>query len=83
MPRTKQKKALPPSKLNGRICPDGKYIYVNWEALTVGASVFIPAVNMNELKKQIRAIALARNIKIRGVERIESGKLGMRFWRIR
>jgi len=55
---------------------------VNWDSFQVGMSVFIPAVNLSRLKKQMQAIAKSKEMQIKGFDRIESKKLGMRFWRI-
>ena len=66
----------------GQVCPDGVVIDINWGAFEVGTSVFIPAVNLTMLKKQMQILAKRKQMQIRGFDRIESGKLGMRFWRI-
>jgi len=57
-------------------------IKINWDDFVVGASVFIPAINLAELNKQMQIIAKEKEIKLKGFDRIEGGKLGMRFWRI-
>jgi len=57
-------------------------IKINWDDFVVGASVFIPAINLAELNKQMQIIAKEKEIKLKGYDRIEGGKLGMRFWRI-
>ena len=67
---------------DGQVCPDGVVIDVNWNALGVGMSLFIPAVNLTELAKQVEKVANKRKITVKCVERIENGKLGMRFWRV-
>jgi hypothetical protein len=66
----------------GQVCPDGVVIDINWGAFEIGTSVFIPAVNLARLKKQMQMIAKRKQMQIKGFDRIESGKLGMRFWRI-
>ena len=66
----------------GQVCPDGVVIDVNWDNFHVGMSVFIPAVNLSRLNKQMQAIAKAKGIQVKGFDRIENKKLGMRFWRI-
>ncbi len=66
----------------GQVCPDGVVIKINWDDFVVGASVFIPAINLTELNKQMQIIAKEKEIKLKGFDRIEGGKLGMRFWRI-
>jgi hypothetical protein len=57
-------------------------IKVNWDDFVVGASIFIPAINLSELNKQMQIVAKEKEIKLKGYDRIEGGKLGMRFWRI-
>lgn len=64
------------------INPDGVPITVVWNALVVGASVFIPAVNITLLIRQMNVAARKRSMVLRAAERIESGKLGARFWRV-
>jgi hypothetical protein len=66
----------------GQVCPDGVVINVNWDNLHVGMSIFIPAVNLSRLSKQMQSIAKVKGITLKGFDRIEGGKLGMRFWRI-
>lgn len=68
--------------IEGQICPDGVVININWAAFVVGSSIFIPAINLSMLNKQIQMIAKDKKIQLKGLERIEAGKLGMRFWRI-
>ena len=66
----------------GQVCPDGVVIDVNWDKFEIGSSVFIPAINLVELEKQVKKIAIKKDFQIKSAERIEKGKLGMRFWRI-
>jgi hypothetical protein len=66
----------------GEVNPDGLPINVLWVDLVVGASVFIPAVNIVKLARQMNRAAKVRGMQLKWVERIESGKLGARFWRI-
>lgn len=63
--------------------PDGTVIHVNWESFSIGASVFIPAINLPVLISQMRKAAKLKGVELIHVERIEGGKLGIRFWRIR
>lgn len=66
----------------GQVCPDGVVIDVDWDSMEVGMSVFIPAIDIAMLNKQVREIARLRGYTLEGTERIEGGKLGSRFWRI-
>jgi hypothetical protein len=45
-------------------------------------SIFIPAVDTKKLKYQLERLASNRGFKVKGMERIEGGLLGMRFWRM-
>jgi hypothetical protein len=67
---------------SGQVCPDGINIDINWDDFEVGTSIFIPAVNLAELNKQMQTLIENTSLEIKGFERIEAGKLGMRFWRI-
>ena len=64
------------------INPDGIPIAVHWHSLVIGSSVFIPAINMALLIKQMKKEAKRRDIHLVYTERIESKKLGVRFWRV-
>jgi len=66
----------------GKVCPDGVIIEVNWDAFMVGSSVFIPAINLIELRRQIKKIAEKKGFQVKTAERIEKSKLGLRIWRI-
>lgn len=72
----------PEPKIDYPICPDNLPILINWHELVVGASVFIPALNLHKLKRQMLQESDKRGIRLVGKERIEGGKLGMRFWRV-
>jgi hypothetical protein len=54
---------------------------VEWDALEIGNSVFVPALNHTRLKAQIGVVAARKGMKLYGVPRIEGKKYGMRFWR--
>lgn len=69
-------------QLQSPIQPDGVPIFVAWHDLAIGTSVFIPAINLTKLRKQMTKEAERRGFRVVGWERIESGKLGMRFWRV-
>jgi hypothetical protein len=66
----------------GEINPDGVQINVLWADFPIGASVFIPAINIMKLVRQMRKAANLRKMHLQWAERIESGKLGARFWRV-
>ena len=62
------------------INPDGVEVKVRWSMFPVGASVFIPALNLSKLIRQMQREAELRDIRLTHAERIEAGKLGVRFW---
>jgi hypothetical protein len=66
----------------GQICPDGVVVDLDWGNFQIGMSVFIPAVNLSRLNKQMQNVARDKQFTVKGYERIENKKLGMRFWRI-
>ena len=80
----KQSLSLAPTRASntGTLCPDGVPISIDWKFFEPGMSIFIPAVDTNKLKGQVERLAYKRDFKVKGIERIEGGLLGMRFWRI-
>lgn len=64
------------------INPDGLPISIEWRKFVVGSSMFIPAVNVSRLIRQMRSGARAYGMQLHHMERIENGKLGARFWRV-
>lgn len=67
---------------DGHVCPDNVLIRIDWKFFEPGMSIFIPAVNVSRLETQMKSAARSRDYVVKGVERIEGGLLGMRFWRI-
>jgi len=67
---------------NDQLSPDGVRIKINWEQFVVGSSIFVPAINLVKLNKQMQEVAKFKEIQVKGFDRIENGKLGMRFWRV-
>lgn len=63
-------------------CPDGVTFKIDWDNFPVGASVFIPAINTELLKKQLREIERRKGWKGNTHCRIEAGKWGLRYWRL-
>jgi hypothetical protein len=65
------------------INPDGLRIVVDWGAMVVGSSIFIPCVNTTEAIQQVKKICVAGmgwDIEARTV--VETPYLGVRVWRI-
>ena len=67
---------------NDQLSPDGVRIKINWEQFVVGSSIFVPAINLVKLNKQMQDVAKVKEIQVKGFDRIENGKLGTRFWRV-
>ena len=61
--------------------PDGVKIIVRWHKFVVGASVFIPYINTEKAKKQLKRVASLKQSQISIQIRIENGMWGVRTWR--
>ena len=61
--------------------PDGLRITVDWEDMSVGASIFVPCVNTEKGKEQLYKVANRKVWKFDTQTCIEDGKLGLRTWR--
>jgi hypothetical protein len=62
--------------------PDGVIVSVNWDAMVIGASFFVPCINIEKATKQTKDIALIKDWKIVTRVTIEDNKLGVRVWRV-
>ncbi len=65
------------------INPDGLRIVVDWGAMVVGSSIFIPCVNTTEAIQQVKKICVVSmgwDIAVKAV--VETPYLGVRVWRI-
>ena len=63
------------------LTPDQVKIIVDWDTVSVRASVFIPCVNSVKAKKQLLDIAQRKNWGVEVRVRIENGMFGVRMWR--
>ena len=61
--------------------PDGVKIIVKRDKFVVGASVFIPCINTEKAKKQLKRVASLKQYQISIQIRIENGMWGVRTWR--
>ena len=61
--------------------PDGLRITVNWEDMGVGTSIFLPCVNTEKGKEQLKKLAKRKDWTFDIQVCIEGGKLGLRAWR--
>ena len=61
--------------------PDGVRVVVNWDKFLPNTSVFIPCVNTDNAKQQIKHVCddLGYETTIKIV--FDNGKLGVRIWR--
>jgi hypothetical protein len=62
--------------------PDGVHIVVDWGALRVGSSFFIPCINTTDAKKQIKGVFDRRGWTMRIYIGAENDVWGIRVWRI-
>lgn len=61
---------------------DGVRIVVNWDAMKVGDSIFVPCLNQTGLVKYVERIFAKRRWKARFACCVENHILGVRVWRI-
>lgn len=61
---------------------DGARIVVDWDAMMVGHSVFVPCLNNVRLMRDVRRIFSHRSWQPRFAIRTENHILGVRIWRI-
>ena len=63
------------------LSPDGIKIVTNWDAMHVGASVFIPCINTQAAKEQVVKVLNRKQWQVKAKISIENGRLGIRIWR--
>lgn len=63
------------------LAPDGVRIVVDWDAMHVGTSIFIPCINTEKAKKQVKNVLIERSWEFLSKVRIENNYLGLRVWR--
>lgn len=61
--------------------PDGVLITVNWEAMDVGWSFFIPCLDVEKAQLQLKEVEKLKNWKFKTQTCVENKKLGLRVWR--
>lgn len=64
------------------LCPDGIRIVVPWDAIAVGASVFVPCLDAPKAIDEFEKIASSRGWYIDARIGISKGKYGVRIWRV-
>jgi hypothetical protein len=63
------------------LSPDGVPLFVDWDAMHVGCSVFVPSINTSSTIKQAGQVFARRGWQIRVVITEERYILGVRIWR--
>ena len=61
--------------------PDGLKITVDWESMDVGTSFFLPCIDIDKAKKQVKSVAKMKDFGVEVRIVIEDKKLGLRVWR--
>ena len=61
--------------------PDKVKVVVDWDKMVVGASVFVPCVDTDKAKQQIKKIAEMKEWAVEVRVRIENDMFGVRIWR--
>jgi hypothetical protein len=62
---------------------EGIPVIIEWHAMVLGASFFIPALDTEPLIKNILILAKQYGIRLKYKEKIENELIGIRFWRTR
>jgi hypothetical protein len=86
MKKSKPPKAVSPhhnfSYYPDSIAPDGLIIFLDMQQFEVGMSMFVPAIKLQTARKQIKKLTKEKGWEVSFADRIEDGKLGVRFWRL-
>tara|TARA_R110000868_G_scaffold379228_1_gene645003 strand:+ start:675 stop:902 length:228 start_codon:yes stop_codon:yes gene_type:complete len=61
--------------------PDGLRITINWGVMDVKSSIFIPCINTEKAKDQLKKLAKRKKWEFEVQICIEDKKLGLRVWR--
>ena len=62
--------------------PDGVRVIVNWDSFLPNTSVFVPCINTDNAKQQIKKICSDFGYETTIKIVVDKGKLGVRVWRI-
>lgn len=60
---------------------EGVPVHIEWHLLTPGSSFFIPALNTDQLIKDVCRVARKKRILLEHRVCIQNGMYGVRFWR--
>ena len=66
---------------NYDLSPDGVRIVVEWSDMQVGTSIFIPCIDTEKARKQVKSIFSGKKWQFLAKVRVETGYLGLRVWR--
>ena len=61
--------------------PDGLRITVNWGAMGVKSSIFVPCIDTEKAKEQLQKLANRKEWEFDVQVCVENKKLGLRAWR--
>lgn len=61
--------------------PDGIVIRVNWDNMDVGSSAFIPCLDTEKARSQLKSVADQKLWEIDTQICVEGSRLGVRVWR--
>jgi hypothetical protein len=62
--------------------PDGVRVVINWKKMVTNASIFVPCINTEKAKSQIKRITAEKDWQVETRVTIEDNILGLRVWRI-
>lgn len=65
------------------ISNEGIPVVIEWHAMNLGASFFIPVLDTESVSEQVLSEAKKRKFKLVYKEVVENGMIGLRFWRIK
>lgn len=62
--------------------PDGVKIYIPWDDMNTGDSVFIPCINTDKALEQLDRLRRRHGVNTQYMITIENDRYGMRVWRL-
>ena len=79
----KTRKLSTPSEVSEVFTLAGVDYFINWRALAVGRSFFLPTtITAKEITKALKPVTQALGIELQVYSRVEYGRYGARVWRI-
>jgi hypothetical protein len=80
IPRKRQRKIKSMRPLS--LGPDGVEFVVEWDEMQPGMSLFVPCVDVQQAVNEVNYVCERLGWTFEYIVRIESSKMGVRFWRI-